>query len=217
MSRGQGKRTTHRQENLIPGQAAEYGLEPERDIPGGETHLINKQVLRQQVPTAEPLAAARGMMAHGVPPHEFTDRKHPGRQEAPRVPQYAELPKNRPAIPVVIVDQGAGAAPLRVTVTKHFQAPPIGAEPVLVCGEDVRRHAIYLLNEGASDAAGIRFGALSDLALDVENEVLVGGGMLPNAMTSYQKFEGQSALYVVSMDSHTPYVSVVTETSNPTT
>jgi hypothetical protein len=215
MSRGSGKRT-HRQTNIPPDQAAEYGLEPERNIPGGETHLINKQVLPQKVPVADPLASHRGMMAHGVPPHQFTDRKHPGRQEAPRVPQYAELPRERPAIPVVIVDQGAGGDPLRVTVTKHFQAPPIGSEPVLLCGEDVRRHAVYLLNEGITDGAGVRFGALSDLALDTENGLLAGGGLLPNAMSSYQKFEGQSALYVVSMDDTTPYVSVITETSNPT-
>lgn len=214
MSRAHGKHTG-RAPVLTPAEDAEYGIEPERDIPGGETHLVNRQVIRQDVPVPDPLASHRGMMAHGVPPHEFEDRRHPGRQQAPRVPQYAEQPRPRPAVRVVVVDDDAGPRPLRTTVTKHFQAPAIGAEPVLVCGQDVRRHAVYLLNEGVTSGTGVRIGTLNDLALDTANSVLVGGAILPNAMTSYLKLEGQSPLYLVSMDSKQPYVSVIVETSTP--
>lgn len=200
MTRGHGKHT-HRQRDLTPAQDAEYGIEPERDIPGGDTHLINRQVLKQDVPAPEKLASHRGMMAHGVPPHEFEDRKHPGKQKAPQVPHYADLPKTRPAIPVVIVEEAGGSKPLRSAAPQSYTLPAAGGDPVHVCGQDPTRREILLLNE--SQSSNIRFAQrLGDLANG-------GGALLPWPSNSYLKLETQDDLYAISADSGTPALSVI--------
>lgn len=203
----------------LPKQEArdrEYGREPERRIPGGKNHDSHAVVQHEKVPAPEPLAEFRGMMAHGVPPehHGTRDREHPAHHQAPKKPEQSPEKHHQP-VPVVIVDEGAGARPLRMTTTLHFQAPAAGSEPVLICGQDERRHAVYLLNEGASGGTGARVGNLGDLTYDAANSAYTGGALLPNAMTSYLKLEGQSQLYIASADSHQPVISVITETSIP--
>lgn len=209
MNRAAGKRGGRTPE-LSPEKRAEYGVD-DRDIPGGDIHLVNPQVVPQRVPVAEGLEEFRGMMAHGVPPADYGmyDREPKGK---PYKPQYERLPDPVNPVPVYIVTEGGGPRPLRHTATKHFQAPVLTAEPGNVVGEDTKRYSVRVLNEGVSGGAGCRIGQLNDLAVDLQNNLIVGGALLPNAMVSYLEIKTQGPLYVLSMDTHTPVISVIIET-----
>lgn len=207
MTRAHG-RHTQRAPELSPEQRREFGID-DRDIPGGLTHIQNYQVAQQKVPVAEPLEQFRGMMAHGVPPEEYGvyDREH---KVTRAVIENTALREPPVPVPVYIVEPAAGG--LLHATTRHFQAPAIGQEPESICGQDRNRRSVRLLNEGVTSGAGCRFGQLNDLAWDSQNNLIVGGAFLPNAMTSYLKIETQGPLYIVSMDSHIPYISVIIET-----
>ncbi len=207
MSRAHGKHTG-REPVLSPGQKREFGID-DRDIPGGRPHIANTQVLEQQVPAAEPLAEHRGMMAHGVPPEEYGlhDRTRPAR-DRPWHPQYEQLPEPPSPVPVYLVQRSGRG--LTHTAMKHFAAPPVSAEPVSICGQDVARSAVRLLNTDAAHHAWI--GQLNDLAVDLANAKVIGGAMLPKGMTSYLTVQTQGPLYVISDDAGTPVISVIIET-----
>lgn len=204
MSRAHGKHTG-RQPALSPQQDAEYGIEPARQIPGGETHLVNRQVIRQEVPAPEPLAQFRGMMAHGVPPHETRDRKPPGKQHP--VPAYAPEQKTRPAIPVYIVEDAGGSRPLRSAAPQSITLEASTGEARRLCGKDASRDSVLLLNESSS--SDIRFAQrISDL-------VNGGGALLPWPGNSYLRVRTQDELWAISADSGTPAVSVIQEFERP--
>ena len=210
MSRAAGRRRTGREPELSPGEVREFGID-DRDIPGGRTHLINPVTVAQKTPVAEPLAPHRGMMAHGVPPEgEHYDRDGKGKAYQP---QSQEIRPKPIPVPVYIVETSAGSSPLRVVATRHFQAPAIGGEPAMLCGEDTNRRSIQIINTDASHAAWI--GQLSDLAFDGANNKVVGGAFLPKGMTGYLKLEHQGPMWVCSDDSGTPAISVIFETDIP--
>lgn len=206
MSRASGKHTG-RPAKLTPAQDREYGLEPERDIPGGETHLVNRQVIRQDVPAPEPLAKFRGDMAHGVPPHEFTDRADRDDARRPAAPSYAELPPARPAIPVVIVEEAGGSRALRSAAPRAITVNASTGEAVRLCGKDPARRNLLLLNESASH--DVRIGQRPG---DVGNGA---GALLAQGATSYLRLETQDEIWAVSADSGTPAVSVIEEFELP--
>ncbi len=205
MSRAHGKHSP-RPPELSPERKREYGID-DRDIPGGKPHLGNKQVLEQQLTAAEPLGQFRGMMAHGVPPAEYGlhDREHHGKAYQPHFEQLREPPS---PVPVYLVQRSGRG--LTHTAMKHFAAPPVSAEPVSICGQDVARSAVRLLNTDAAHHAWI--GQLNDLAVDLANAKVIGGAMLPKGMTSYLTVQTQGPLYVISDDAGTPVISVIIET-----
>jgi hypothetical protein len=208
LSRAHGRQHTPRTAELTPQQVREFGVD-EREIPGGQNHLANRETRAQKVPYPDDLGDFRGMMAHGVPPEEYglNDRDHPGR---PYKPEYAKLPEPVCPVPVYIVESGAGARGLKHTAMKHFQAPAIGNEPVTIVGQDVNRSIVRVLNSDSTHSAWI--GQLNDLVFDSANTKIVGGAILPKGMTSYLPIETQGPLYVVSDDSGTPLISVIIET-----
>ncbi len=160
MSRAHGKHSP-RPPELSPERKREYGID-DRDIPGGKPHLGNKQVLEQQLTAAEPLGQFRGMMAHGVPPAEYGlhDREHHGKAYQPHFEQLREPPS---PVPVYLVQRSGRG--LKHTAMKHFQAPPIGSEPVQICGQDTSRSTVRLLNEGLPSAATVQSVGISSPAL----------------------------------------------------
>lgn len=200
MGRAHGKHP-QRTPALTPEQDAEYGLDPGRKIPGGERLVVNRQVIRQDVPAAEPLAEFRGMMAHGVPPHEFEDRKP--EHQGPRVPRYAPLPAKRPAIPVYIVEEAGGSRPLRSAAPRSVQLGAAGGQSVRLCGKDPSRKNVLILNESSS--SDVRFGQRPG---DVEAGT---GALLPWPGNSYLRLSTQDELWAISADAGTPAVSVIEE------
>lgn len=203
MGRAQGKHPPRRPE-LSRAQDAEYGIEPGRHVPGGEIHVTNKQVIREQVPTGEPLAPFRGMMAHGVPPeHGLVDRDDPAGGRKPEVPSYADLPKSRPAIPVYIVEEAGGPRPLRSAAPYNVTLDADTGEARRLCGKDPARKAVLLLNEDSSHDARI-----GQRIADVEGG---GGALLKAGATSYLRLATQDELWAISADTGTPAVSVIQE------
>lgn len=205
MSRAHGKHTS-RTPVLSPGEKAEFGID-DRDIPGGETHLINHQTVHQKPATSEPLEEFRGMMAHGVPPaeHGMYDRDAKGKK--PYKPEYAKVPAPPVPVPVYIVEDGGGGRALRSAAPRHFTVPAASGtnagDPVRVCGRDARRVRVLLLNEDT--ASNIRFAQRpSDLTAG-------GGALLPYPSSSYLALHTQDELWALSADTGTPLISVIQE------
>jgi hypothetical protein len=313
----------------IGGEVEQPG--PPRDIPGGKPHLANPVTVHQRVPAPERPPLIRGIMAHGVEPEQHggsydREEKHP-----PRPPDRPAALVARPSpVPVYIVEAGGGSRPLLRSSGRHYTAPPIGSEPIEICGEDHARRSVLVLNEGtpvalnsvnangsvANPAAGavlcsatlapgmwlinwtaqltaggtaqadlndfllrftpaggsavtiaqsvnmnavgqypqpqvtyttpypgtlavtagsasasstysasftatpqavggavkgIRVGALAELAFDAANNAIIGGILLPNAMTGYERIYTQAPLYAVSADAFPPMISVILE------
>lgn len=205
MSRAHGKHSP-RQPELSPERRREYGID-DRDIPGGKPHIGNAQVPGQKIPAPESLEYFRGMMAHGVPPAEYGlhDREPRGRAAHLHFEQLREPPS---PVPVYLVQRSGRG--LRHAATKHFQAPPVSGEPELICGQDLNRSRVLLLNEDATHSA--RVGQLNDLAVDGQNSLIVGGALLPAAMTNYLALETEGPLYVLSTSASSPVISVIIET-----
>lgn len=136
--------------DLPADKQAGYGID-DRDIPGGQTHLVNYPTVTQKVPTAEPLDEFRGMMAHGVPPKEAEtghyDRQAPAGNR--REPRYARIKDPVTPVPVYIVEEGAGGRPLRTVATDRFSVPAAGTEPIRIAGRDRTRTYLHLLVETA--------------------------------------------------------------------
>lgn len=188
-------------------------------LPGGRPHLQNPLIHKEKVPVPERREFYRGIMAHGVPVDEHglhdrdprllgvLGRDTPGRLgslEADKLPEYPT------PVPVVIVQAGVQRRPLKHTAMRHFMAPAISAEPESICGQDLNRISVKLLNTDSSHNAWI--GQLNDLVVDFQNTKVVGGAMLPKSQTSYLTIETQGPLYVISDDTGTPVISVIIET-----
>src|SRR5487761_569 len=115
--------------DLPADKQAGYGID-DRDIPGGQTHLVNYPTVTQKVPTAEPLDEFRGMMAHGVPPKEAEtghyDRQAPAGNR--REPRYARPSRTATAVPAAFsalaAVTGLPAATYQVTAYAEFTAAP---------------------------------------------------------------------------------------------
>ena len=193
-------------------ETAELGAGDWRGIPGGLNHNDANPVAEHEAPAAgEPLDPFRGMMAHGVPPEHvgLYHRETSEHQRHPYEPDYAKLPPAVTPVPVYVVDTGGGPRP-RARVAYHpVTAPAAGNEPVPVCGADLSRALIQLLNEDPTHHC--RFGELSDLAFDAQNSKVIGGSRLPANATGYTVIRSQAPLYVVSEDSSTPRLSVILE------
>lgn len=222
MNRARGKQTGRKPTvaaDSPEGRQIGAGALYDHPLPGGETHLVNQPVKHEKPAVPDQRQRDEGFegwLAHGVPPleHGVYDRKDmPGAKRGDYKPDYTEQAPAPMPVPVYIVESRRGTS-LRATAMRHFMVPPIGSEPLIVCGQDTDRISVRVLNEGLSSGTpkGVRIGGLSDLAWDAENGLIVGGALLPNTMTSYLEIKTQSPLYVVSMDSNQPYLSVIIET-----
>jgi hypothetical protein len=186
---------------------------PQRDIPGGLTHLRNPQVVPQKVPVKETPPYYRGIMAHGVPPemhapHERDDPRLTGGVRRPAPPTKLPAPPPSP-VPVYIVEPGSAAHVRDRSAMRHITVPAAGNPPVTVCGMDPRRSLVQLLNEDATHHA--RFGRLGDLAFDAQNQVVSGGARLPAGSTSYIVVKTSDQLFAVSESSTPVLLSIILE------
>lgn len=217
MSRAHGKHTVRK-----PTVAAEspegrqlgIGSLYESPLPGGRKHLANDPVEHEQPPTpTQHSEEFEGILAHGVPParHGVYDRADlPATQRGHYEPVYKKQPDPVVPVPVVVVERVGDIRPIKQAVTKNFQAPAIGSEPVSICERDESRISVRVLNEDATNAA--RVGQLEDLAVDFQNNLIIGGALLPKSMTSYLEIKTQGPLYVLSMGANNPRISVIIET-----
>lgn len=202
MSRGHGKRT-QRPPELSPEQKAEFGID-DRDIPGGQVHLLNPQTHQQKVPAPEKLAEFRGMMAHGVPPEGNTYHR-PAKSYQP---EYTGPGKPPVPVPVYIVQGSAGARTFKHVFTNKIVVPSAVIEPVRLCSIDPDRIHMRLMNE-SSTGTGIRIGSLPDVTAGK-------GALLPAKMTSYLTIEAEDELFALPDDTGNSYtISVLLETETP--
>lgn len=224
MSRASGRKNTPRQPIVAaPGtpEGDEQG-QSERTaegkyggpIPGGAPpHLINRETMRQKTPIAADLPEDRGMMAHGVPAgthtaHERGDSTRGPNEVVPPVPVYRKMVEPAPAVPVYLVERGAGAKPLKTLATDKFTVPAAGSDPIRIAGRDKTRSRMLMLVETAAGAAGappqgIRFDH------EVGNLTLGGGALLRAGAVSYLKIEFNDELFAVSTDSSACLLSVI--------
>lgn len=194
------------------GQTAQLGAGDWRGIPGGLNHNDANPVAEHETPAAAgPLDPFRGMMAHGVPPEHvgLYHRETAGHARHPAGPEFAKLPPAVTPVPVYVVDSGGGPRPRARVAYHHITAPAAGNEPVSVCGADLSRALVQVLNEDSTHNA--RIGELSDLTYDAQNSKVTGGARLPNSATGYTVIRTQAPLYIVSEDSGTPSVSIILE------
>jgi hypothetical protein len=180
---------------------------PQRDIPGGETHIIEKVLPPPTKPAVQAKRSPfRGIEAHGVDPQGgHWDR--PGHQGDAKayVPEYAKPVIPPVPVPVYIVESAVRRVRKLATV-RRFQVNVAGGQPIRIGADDEQIISIKVLNEGVSMATGVRIA--QDQASLVSTH---GGALLPDSMTSYLKIETQSELWVVSDDSNQPYISVIIE------
>ena len=207
MTRAGGRKSTGRTPD------PEYGSF-NKGIPGGIRHVdANPDALATvaRPAVAEPLEEFRGMMAHGVPPQsgEHYQREMADHARHPYQPEYEKLPPEITPVPVYVVEEAAGPRPLAHASTRHIIAPAAGSEPVSVCGQDVTRFLVQMLNEDTTH--NCRFGTLDNLQWDPANSKITGGARLPAGATGYTVVKTQGPLYVVSEDSSTPALSIILE------
>lgn len=182
-----------------------YGL-PDKDIPGGEIHVVNPETVQQKVPKGAPLPEFRGIMAHGVVPetYEHIDRRHPGKAYKP---VYAKVEQRPAPVPVVIVETEGGPSPIRSSSPRSITLPAAGGEPAHICSRDGSRSRVLLLNESTS--SDIRFAStLGALTAGT-------GALLPWPGNSYLTMHTQDDLFAISADSGTPRLSVIEEYEIP--
>lgn len=176
-------------------------------IRGGQEHITNAPVVRQQTPVPDARPEITDMNAHGVPHGSATTRERAEMERGPNTAHSVRTPRTATAVPdlpapiPVYVVQNHRAAALRTAAPHSFVLQVQGAEPVRLCGRDQTREAVWLLNEDPSHSV-----RMAQRPADLNNGQ---GALLPSGMTSYLKLDGQDELYGISADSGTPRVSVI--------
>jgi len=205
------------------GEGREIGESARQDPDGWIStqtgNIVNRETVRQEVATGEPFPEHRGMMAHGVPPEDDTTAERAQAErgtpnQARSRPPKEEGPRERPVpVPVYIVEQGSGSAPLSEASMFQLTAPAIGSNPNRLCGPDKRRSLVQVMNEDPSN--NVRVGALADLVVDTQNSVVHGGARLAAGATGYTAFRSQGELYVISETGTAASLSVIFEFDAP--
>jgi hypothetical protein len=213
MSRASGRRQREpKPEDIEPGtpRGRQLGLSERvqghpSPIPGGRPHLGNAPSVRHTVPTP-PSDPEIGMgNAHGVVPGSHTNAE---RADAERGPNSVHAPKpqhravhERPApIPVVVV-QDHNQDVFRSAAPHSFTVPANTSDPVRLCGRDMTRTEVMILNESAAQAIRIAQ-RLSDLTAG-------GGALMPAATTSYLRIRTQDELWGLATAGTAATVSVI--------
>lgn len=209
MSRANGRRQREpKAEEIKPGtpEGRELGLSPRvqghpSPIPGGRPHISNAPAVRHRVPIP-PSDPEIGMgNAHGVVPGSHTNAERADAERGPNTvhqtmprPQHHQAHERPMPIPVFIVQDAhndvlRSAAPHAVTVPNNTQ------DPVRLCGRDLTRSEVMLLNE--STTTDVRF---AQRPSDLNNG---GGALLPWPGNSYLKLKTQDELYAVTVSAGT--------------
>jgi len=187
-------------------------------IPGGAAHVVNAESMRQKTPAPDAPAEVKPINAHGVPPGTATTRERADLERGvnghnPPAPKLEPSGQRPPApVPVYLVEMGDEGGSYRAAAPHSFLVPAAGgtADPTRICGRDASRRYVYILNEDSAHAA--RFAQRpSDLQFDPVTSKTLGGGLLPAGMGSYLRLGTQDELWVISVDTNTPRVSVIQE------
>lgn len=176
-------------------------------IPGGRPHISNAPAVRHTVPTPPSDAEVGIGNAHGVMPGTHTNRERAESMRGPNSvhatmpsPQHPPQTDKPHPIPVYVVEDHNQNV-LRSAAPYHVSVPGNTSDPIRLCGRDLTRKSVQLLNE--STAQDIRFAQrLSDLTNG-------GGALLPWPTNSYQKFDTQDELWALSTSGTAATVSVV--------
>lgn len=214
MGRAHGKHTPRKPEviEIDPESplGRQLGMSPRTQgvpsvIPGGRLHISNAPVVRQEVPVEDTRPEYHDMLAHGVAPGTATTRERAEVERGPNsvhqaAPEHEHRQERPLPIPVYLVEADHPKV-FRSAAPRHFQLQASTGEPVRICGRDLTRTEVMILNEsGSSD---IRFAQRpSDL-------VNGGGALLPWPSNSYVTIKTQDELYAISKDSGTPIISVL--------
>lgn len=177
---------------------------PERDVPGGRTHIVQKVLPPATKPaTTEPKPQFRGMMAHGVEPDgQHWDRPDPSGNSKVAI-EYAKPVIPPVPVPVYIVTQGSARRTRKMATVRRITCPQAGQTPIMLGTDNDNIISIKLLNEDSSN--DVRF------SHDMAGLASSTAALLPHAMTSYLKIETQSMLFVAADGAHNPIVSVIIE------
>lgn len=176
-------------------------------IPGGRQHISNAPTVRQDVPITAPRDEIRYDIAHGVTPGSATTRERAEMERGPNTahshdnPPHLEGGKERPTpVPVYIVaDEDSDV--LRTAAPHNFTIPGTGNDPVRICGRDLTRTEVMILNE--STAQNIR---IAQTLADLTNG---GGALIPWPTNSYITIKTQDELYGLSTSSTAATISVI--------
>jgi hypothetical protein len=186
----------------------EFGV-PQADIPGGKRHFVSPQAVPAP-PVKRGERPADYHKYHGVAPTE------PGQYVTPPTedqdtgrPRQASEPHGIEAVPVYI-QQGPGHVPKKRVVNCDSITVPVStaADPIRICGSDLDRVTLYILNE--DQATDIRFG---DRATLLEGR----GALLTHFSNSFFEVKGcQDELFALTTStSATARLSVVIVTEVP--
>lgn len=178
-------------------------------IPGGRNHIVNAPTIHQRVPVPESRPEITDLNAHGVPPDSHTARERAEFERGPNVvtrtrpePERARPPRPEP-VPVFIVEEGSPRNVRRTAAPRAVTVPASTGDALRIAGVDSTRVKLLLLNE--SQSSDIRFAQrLSDLNNG-------GGALLPWPNNSYLRLETQDEVWVISADSGTPRLSIISE------
>lgn len=222
MSRASGRKNTPRAPVAGTPEGDEIGLSDRTGakgtspIPGGSTggpHIVNQETVRQKVPVPSDLPEFGGIMAHGVEPGTHTAHERGDAMRGPNeikqpVPVYRKQDELPPAVPVYMVERGAGNKPLKTLAADVFTIPAAGSDPVRIAGRDKTRTHICLMVEtaagtGTTPPQGIR------IDHEVGNLTLGKGALLRAGATSYFKMEFNDELFAVSTDTSAVQLSVI--------
>ena len=185
----------------------EFGV-PEADIPGGKRHWVSPQAVPKE-PVRRGERPADYHKYHGVAPTE------PGQYVTPPTedqdtgrPRQESEPVFNEAVPVYSVQNPAKGPVKRIAACDSITVPVSTAEPVRICGSDLGRVTLHILNE--DQATDIRFGTRSDC-------IEARGAMLTHFSNGYFEVKGtQDELFALTTStSATARLSVVIITEVP--
>lgn len=179
-------------------------------IPGGKNHITNAPAIPQRVPVPESKPEIKDLNAHGVQPGTHTARERAEFERGPnsvvdrtRVEPAPAVARRPEPVPVFIVENESPTRVVRTAAPRVVTVPASTGDPLRICGVDSTRVSLRILNESTS--SNIRFAQrLSDLNGG-------GGALLPWPANTYLSLATQDEVWVISADSGTPRLSIISE------
>lgn len=190
-------------------------------IPGGREHIVNHPSVRTEPARPAPRGEYRGTMAHGVPPGSATTGERADMMRGPAdlkspAPRFTPVKDPVPPVPVYIVETGSGPRPLRTAIMRHLIVPGLNGDPVLLCGRDVNRAKVRLMNADATNNIRIASDLVSLAKDQGTTNKTIGGVVLIKGMTGYQDIETQDEIWAITQDATaTCEVEIIMETYVP--
>lgn len=182
-------------------------------VPGGKIHITNAPAMRRTPEPPDSPPEVKPINAHGVLPGSATTRERAELERGPnsthdrvepaKHKRHQDEAEHRPVpVPVYIVEYGSQDKVLRTASPRHVTCPASGTQPIVIAGKDPTRVRVGLLNESTS--SDIRFGV-------GPSDATQNGALLPWPGNSYLWLNTQDEVWVVSADSGTPVISVISE------